>query len=162
MPSYRDAPSVAAIAAHLIPKHHRHLADFNVEVRCIFRDEAKRSRGHVTLGTASKLTGRSAFLARPDGTNHLGEPVDEYDPGLFVIEIALDQWGRLEPDQRRALVDHELCHCKVDIHEETGLPILAIQEHDIEEFEAVVHRHGLWKEDLRSFADVVADQLETA
>jgi hypothetical protein len=33
-------------------------------------------------------------------------------------------------------------------------------QHDIEEFHCIVARHGLWQQNVKTFADVCAQQLE--
>jgi predicted LPLAT superfamily acyltransferase len=73
---------------------------------------------------------------------------DEPPTPFFVIEIAFDAWEILEKEQRVALVDHELCHCMMD--EDSGK--LIMHPHDLEEFNAVVRRHGLWQPDVVTFA----------
>lgn len=163
MTKYRPAPEVKEIADQLIPEHHEHLIGHRIEY--LFRDQARESNGMTILGTASIVKGRNAFLARTTildpGT---GEILSLDDDGLvdpapfFVIEIAFDTWGDDEEDgpryglsdaQRVALVDHELCHCRIDAK---GNP--KIRAHSIEEFSDVVRRHGLWKPDVQWFADI--------
>lgn len=160
---FRPAPEVQAIAELLIAKHHQHL--LGVRIEYLFRKTAQETNGRIILGTASLVSGRGAFLARSTiidtGT---GEVVsldsDELvEPAkFFVIDIALDTWGYDDGDghrvgltdaQRLALVDHELCHCAV--YEGN----LKMRAHSIEEFSAIINRHGLWKPDLEWFAEVI-------
>jgi predicted metallopeptidase len=138
---YSPAPEVAKIADSLIESDHQELAPARIDY--VFRSKASRSRGHVVLGKARKITGLSAFLA---GNGN--------DP-FFVVEIALDEWVMLDEDGKRALVDHELCHLNMD--DEGGLDL---RGHDLEEFEAIVRRHGLWREPLQSFAVAVQEAFE--
>jgi hypothetical protein len=151
---YREAPVAAAIAEQLIGQHHTHLASIRVEF--VFRDKANRSHGRVVLGKARKVDGLNAFLARaltwdPDDVVY-GEP-------FFLIELALDEWARLDDAGRRALVDHELCHCLAEWDDEKGEHVLGTRGHDIEEFAEIVDRHGLWKADLAAFAESVGAQI---
>lgn len=164
MPSYFPAPSLADLAAPIIAEHHPHLTEHPGDriVWC-WRDKAKKSRHRVTLGSASIVTGRAAMLIEAARTGALDDPAknigrDDYD--LFVIEIAQDEWAELGDDQRLALLDHELAHCHVVIEcdEDTGQEIgrtLEIREHDIEEFTAIVERHGLWHPGLQDFAHAI-------
>ncbi len=60
--------------------------------------------------------------------------------------------------QREALVDHELCHCYVDIVNGDYFPKL--EEHDLTEFKGVVRRHGFWMSDIREFVQVAIESDE--
>lgn len=44
----------------------------------------------------------------------------------------------MDKRQRRALVDHELCHCRLEGDDPEIVP------HDIEEFNVIIQRHGVW------------------
>lgn len=153
MTDYSQADAVKAIAAELVPLHHRHLIGHRVEF--VWRDTAAKKAGKVVLGRARKISGLNAFLAREDQTLE-GEGV----PDFFVIEIAEDEWGDLREPQRVALVDHELSHCAV-MPDEDGLLKLSMAPHDCEEFCSVVERHGLWRPDVTAFVHAArAVQLE--
>lgn len=136
--TFWDAGEVEEIAERLIPFFHPHLEEGS-RIRYLFRSKhAKRNLCEV-WGAASCLTGRMAFLAGAD----------------FLIEIAHDIWEVLEEAQRIALIDHELCHCAWD--EVDGAP--SIRGHDLEEFEEIVERHGMWRESLKRFTVVAAKKL---
>lgn len=152
---YSPAPDVARIGGRLIAQYHQHLLKTRVEF--LFRSKASSSGGKTTLGKARKVSGLNALLATPDvvedpeGTSEL--------LSFFVIEIAQDMWGFLSDKQRVALVDHELCHCKLGVNEK-GEIVLSIAAHDVEEFAEIVIRHGLWKPDLSQFVrSMGSDQL---
>ena len=70
---------------------------------------------------------------------------------MFWIELSGEHWYDLSDEQKAALIDHELCHCAVDFPEEKDEPMLYMRGHDIEEFEEVVARHGMWTHSLESF-----------
>jgi len=86
----------------------------------------------------------------------------------FVILLNEVAWTHLEPLQRRALVDHELCHCAAALDPETGdqledercRPVWRIRKHDLEEFREVVERNGLYKDDLARFASACAAKVK--
>ncbi len=131
-----DRHGPAALAAALIPKYHPHLAD--ARMGFVWRSRASERGAHVVLGKAARAPAHLQALAGVD----------------FVLEFAADRWATLDDAQRLALVDHELCHCGVDVDEQTGAREWVLVDHDLEEFSAVVQRHGLWKSDLRSFVAV--------
>lgn len=143
---YSKAPEVEKIASDLIEVVEDHQPLDDVTMLYVWRDQAGRSGGRKVLGRARKLTGLNAYLAT--GSN----------AALFVIEIAADIWEGLEPYQRRALVDHELCHCKVSYNDH-GEQKLSIRAHDLEEFGGVIDRHGLWLADVQTFGGKVAEQM---
>ena len=79
----------------------------------------------------------------------------DYD---FVIILNRDAWERLDDPQRRALLDHELCHAAPVMNtdgtqkEDTrSRRVWRIRRHDIEEFAEIMTRHGCWKQDLEAF-----------
>lgn len=150
--TYLPAPTVAATASALIAEHHQHL--IAAPIVYVFRSPASRSRNRIVLGRAVRVLGLNAFLvaaAAGEATDDLFEAT-ESDYSFFVMEIALEQWDDAPPPARVALVDHELCHFNVDT--ETGE--LRIRAHDIEEFNAVVARHGPWSTDVTAFLESCA------
>lgn len=153
MTTYTTASEAEHIATRLIDEHHRHLLDTRVEF--VFRDKASKSKGKVTLGKARKVSGLNAFLSR---RTEDGEDTDGAD--FFVIELAQDEWDDMPPSKRRALIDHELCHCTIEYDEEKDVVTLGIRAHDVEEFTEIIERHGLWKDDLADFAKATKEQLE--
>ena len=92
------------------------------------------------------------------GPNVLPETYEVQPNDLFVIEISEEVWDRLRSGGRKALVDHELSHCEIEINKDCRVN-LAIVGHDVSEFEAIVRRHGLWREDLEEFVVAGAKQL---
>lgn len=147
--TYRYAPEIEEIAKGLIRKYHQHLQQLApTEMRYVFRSSAAKKQGKIILGKAKKVAGFNAFLAdecAPTIAEEAGEP----DP-IFVIEVAADHWELLSPEQRRALVDHELTHCRLEVSKE-GAMIKVIAPHDVEEFTEIIERHGLWKPDVKDF-----------
>lgn len=149
---FRPASEAQRIAEDLISKYYPEIEESEVEIRYIFRDECGKKGGREILGTCSKVSGRAAFLAQN------GKPSEDYIPpkelAFYVLEFAEDLWKGLTPEQRIALVDHELAHILIEPpeNEDDGWTLKTIS-HDVEEFAAVIQRHGLWKPDLQWFAD---------
>ncbi|MBW3663561.1 MAG: hypothetical protein KY469_10715 [Actinobacteria bacterium] len=142
---YRLAPDVAQVAAPLVSQHHHRLVD--APIVYIFRDSAPRSRGRMVLGRARVTKGLPAFLAAVAAGDASEEYIEAQEYAFFVVEIAEDWWVGAEPGQRAAVVDHELCH--LDVDDESG--DLSLRGHDLEEFNDVVARHGLWRDDVSRF-----------
>jgi hypothetical protein len=67
----------------------------------------------------------------------------------YIITVSGDVWGSLTDVQRLALIDHELCHCFKD-EDGAGNPVWRTVGHDIEEFFAIIRRHGAWREEIKS------------
>ena len=92
-----------------------------------------------TLPTSKGKT----ILAKTKGLSAL----DQFLSGNFLVVIVNEQaWVRLNHAQRLALLDHELCHVMGDT--DTGF---TMRDHDIEEFNAVIERHGAWSRDVVEF-----------
>lgn len=75
--------------------------------------------------------------------------------------INQEAWPRFDDRQKRALIDHELEHLTVSLNPNTLEPNLdghgkiryRMRKHDVEEFQAIINRHGCWKDHLRKFAE---------
>jgi hypothetical protein len=154
-----EAPEVKDIAERLIMAHHPNLELWMDEIRYVFRNEAAKSKGKTVFGKAHKVTALACYLA----TNSPGDmnSFDDSPPppaDMFVMEIAHDVWEVLTREQREALVDHELQHMDV-LYAEDGSFKRVIRPHDIEEFNAIVQRHGAWRPDIKDFADALQLRL---
>lgn len=137
---FRPAYEVEESAQEVIRDHHTHLLEHGVRIEYVFRNDVPVLKGRAVLGQARKISSLGAFLAR-----------DECDASpFFCIVVSEPAWDELNEAQRRALVDHELCHCD-SYTDDKGKIRLATQGHDLEEFRAVVERHGLWDTDVQRF-----------
>ena len=149
--TFRPAPAVERIARDLIAKHHKDLVDVRIEY--VFRSETAKSRGKEVWGQARKISGLNAYLSQEDGPSEAASGDVDY----FVIEISEPVWVILDAGQRKALVDHELCHLQL-VWDDDGEVSLRLRHHDVEEFQAVVIRHGLWRPDLGDFAAALPEK----
>jgi hypothetical protein len=123
--SYSKASdALVSTAKEAINKWHPTLK--RAKIGFLFRDEAPTSKGRQTWGHASKVNDRMKVYTGLD----------------FMIWISKDIWDRLTSDRRLALIDHELCHCYM------GPDGPSTIGHDVEEFTAVIERHGFWTGDL--------------
>lgn len=114
---------VVMLAEQIINDFHPHLLD--AKIGFLYRSEATVSNGRVTYGMCKKLS----------------KDMQVYLPYDFIIWLAHYQWMGLSDEQRRALVDHQLCHAGMT-GEAKDKP--AILPHDVEEFNCILERHGFW------------------
>jgi hypothetical protein len=101
--------------------------------------------GRLTLGKCKKASDLDRELSQWD----------------FVILLRKAFWTHegVTFAQRRALLDHELCHAAValdghgqPVRDERDRIVYRTRKHDLEEFTAIVERHGCWMRDLELFA----------
>lgn len=139
---YREAHEVEKVARDLIYDYHTHLA--TARIKYVFRSEPAEEKGKLVWGKARKMGGLNAWLASTgiDRGYEQSEPLP-----FFVIEIAEPIWNAIDDKTRRALVDHELTHCDVDIDTSK----YSLRPHDLEEFGSIVRKHGLWRDDVELF-----------
>lgn len=136
MPEYQYAEEVEKIAQEIIKEYHRHLK--NAHIYYMFRNPASKSGGQVVLGSASKVTGKYKSMTGYD----------------FVIEISESHFEEMNIDKKKALIDHELSHCYIDL--EGNIKTI---NHDFEGFNGVLRRHGFWAGDLEAMGET-AQQLK--
>lgn len=140
MANYTEVtPDVLSIAAEIINHHHEALLE--AKIGFIFQDEASKKLGKIVLGNATKIS---------DKQRAAGLDLD------YLITIAKDMWQELTFHQRKALIDHELCHC------DYTFGYAKMRGHDIEEFHCIVKRYGLWKPDLERFGHVASEAIQEA
>jgi hypothetical protein len=128
----------------LVEAHHHRLALAKIGLAWHLKWRADPD-GHVRLGKAVKV---SDLHRRFHGYDFLVL----LNRHFWQDEAFTDAW-------RQALLDHELCHCGVrrdkqgdELRDEEGRPVWRVVKHDVEEFQAIADRYGLWKSDLERFA----------
>jgi hypothetical protein len=114
------------------------------------------------------LAWRHGWKADADGRVILGQmkKASDLDRKLhsfdFVLLLNYEVWEAVDfnEGQRRALLDHELCHGAIarDGEGDTrytpdGRIVYRIRKHSIEEFHEIVERHGQWKGDIQTFVE---------
>lgn len=130
---YQEAPQVEKIAREtVIPQWHQHLTA--LPIFYVFAEKLPRRHGKAVLAKIKKLTPFERFQGG-----------DKHD---YVVMVSREFWPDLSEAQREAMVDHELSHIVRDPDAASGY---GMRTHDIEEFTAVVERHGAWKSDVRNF-----------
>lgn len=127
-------------SALILADVHKHLN--NTRIGYLFRKKMTGRGDRIRLAHASLVGGKLQYFSELD----------------FLVEINWEAWMHIEPHQRVALMDHELCHFGVD---RTGEDVKhLILHHDVEEFGAIVKRWGFWEQGLATFGGVVREQLE--
>lgn len=143
-----EAVEAQEIARDLICDYHPHLLDANIVY--LFTSQERKYRGDVVLGTAQRLGSLPKFFSS-------GEAASLEDGYDFCILLSEDQWKFLSVPQRHALIDHQLSHCgvrrTVNAITQEVTEHWTLLAHDVEEFRGVIERHGLWRLDLRKFAE---------
>jgi hypothetical protein len=139
---------VYRLLRELVIAHHEHLKDARIALAWCTSWKPDVD-GRVTLGKCKKASDLDRELAAYD----------------FIILLKKSFWQDVSvtPDQRRALLDHELCHAGVKCDERTGEPVYDERgrkvyrtvKHDVEEFSAIAERYGHWKRDLEMFAQAL-------
>src|SRR5574341_1335574 len=134
---------IYALVNQLVEKHHEELTNARIAVAWNLSWRADVD-GRVKLGQLKKASDLDRELA----------PFD------FVIMLRKEFFDLAETTdaQRLALIDHELCHGDVRLDKDgepmvdsKGRTLYRMRRHDVEEFSAVVGRHGLYKRDLEHF-----------
>lgn len=133
----------------ILDEHHREISQANARVVLAWCLSWKPDvDGRLTLGKCKKASDLDRELA-------------PYD---FVVLLNRDFWQnpRVTETQRRALLDHELCHAAIAYDEkgepkvdERGRTVYRIRKHDLEEFSELVARYGCWKRDIEAFAQAL-------
>ncbi len=133
---YGMAEAVEEMATRLIPNYHPELA--TARVKYIYVDKASQKAGRPVLGKVRKVSGALQFLLECD----------------FLIEVALETWNELTPQQRSALVDHLLERCFGEEDESSGEMKWSVREPDVQEFSSILQRHGAWNDELNGFVSI--------
>lgn len=113
----------------------KEMVDLVTEVREMHHEPLADARiGIIVRGVAPQIKGKRgmAKVRKVSAEEQLFMPYD------FLIWFADDIWQELNAFQRRALVDHELCHCRWTNEK----PKLV--GHDLEEFRCIIERYGFW------------------
>lgn len=135
----------------LVSKHHEDLSEAYIALawNTNWRPDVD---GRVTLGKCQKVN---------DLHREVWGDVAAYD---FIIILRKEFWTDLLVTdlQRRALLDHELCHAGVKLDDrgervtdEHGRIVYRMVRHTIEDFTEVVGRYGCYKSDLTAFAQAL-------
>jgi predicted metallopeptidase len=133
-------PLIEKIVDDVAADHHPHLKN----ARIIVLGRPKASKRHAAV---ARKASRSIQALYKDAAG-----LDVH----YLIEVGLDVWTRYTPEQRRILIDHELCHF-LGLDDKGRWAVRP--DHDIEEFTEIVKRHGAHHHDLQVFVKEGAKQM---
>jgi predicted metallopeptidase len=133
---YDPAEAVADISRGLIRKFHTDL--INTKIAYLYKNKEIKSQGKMVIAFVTKCSGIVKVLS-------------EYDA---IMIVSYPTFQQLNEDQKIAIIDHALTHLFVD-EDSTGAPKLRILAHDVEEFSAIIERHGLYQQDLVRLGQVI-------
>lgn len=135
---------IKAMAEEIRAEHHSdRLAAADIVYVVVPGD--RKAKGKTVLGAAKKLGKIDRLLSKVD----------------FIIQLPWGAWQRMSDDQRVAVLDHELSHCGSKLKGD-GTVTWVVLPHDVEEFSAVLERHGIYKGDLTEFCTVAGHAVQKA
>lgn len=129
-------------------------------IMIVMRTAPKVRNGRDELGSMSlpRFQGGLAALGVWLLAEHFGSYPD------YVLTLDNTWWEGSTPEQKEALVFHELMHCEHATDREgelkfqdDGRPVWAIKGHDIEEFREVVRRYGDWSGEISGFVHAAVE-----
>ena len=139
MKEYIDADEAKHVAqTAVLPKWHQGLQ--GATIAYLFDPDSLTVKGRDVWAKIRKATAVETHLTAID----------------LVLLIARPAWDACTDSQRIALLDHEFCHVEIDETEDGGV-VYRMVGHDLEEFRAVVRRHGDWSADITLFNEAQAD-----
>lgn len=133
---YDASEELEVLARKLIQDYHGHLVE--AKIKYLFRTGNWEVKKRETWGQAKRVSKETNFLTGYD----------------FIITVHMDVWEQLNAEEKEALLDHELQHCSAG-SDDSGNKVWYIQGHDVEDFYAIIRRHGLWSKALKKMENVL-------
>lgn len=132
---------IYALMASIIHEHHTHLIEAKIQL-CWKFGWKRNKDGILTYGKCKKASDFEAELGDAD----------------FIIFLNGDLWDKLTDPFKKALLDHELCHAFGLFDAEKNEWKWRVKKHDLEEFNQIVDRHGLWRREVEEFIEIGKDK----
>lgn len=142
---------------------HLHTAD----IAFMWASNAFVKRGRVVLGQCEEVMLRAGGWQK----SRMEQQMHEWFGRIpkFIITLAADYCEQCNDLEFCALVEHELYHIAQatddygapKFNKETGMPVLKLRGHDVEEFVGVVRRYGASK-DVQEMVDAANRPAEVA
>ncbi|WP_373386002.1 putative metallopeptidase [Raoultella ornithinolytica] len=142
---------------------HLHTAD----IAFMWASNAFDKRGRVVLGQCEEVMLRAGGWQKARMEQQMHEWFGRIPK--FIITLAADYCEQCNDLEFCALVEHELYHIAQatddygapKFNKETGMPVLKLRGHDVEEFVGVVRRYGASKE-VQEMVDAANRPAEVA
>ena len=144
---------------------HAHLLD--ADVAFMWASGAFEKKGRYVLGQCEQVMLRAGGWQKARMEQQMHEWFGRIPK--FIITLAADYCEQCSDLEFCALVEHELYHIAQATDEfgapkfnkETGMPVLTLRGHDVEEFVGVVRRYGASK-DVQEMVDAANRPAEVA
>ena len=136
-------PLIEKLVTELVEKYHAHLTRARIIV--LGKPKASKTHGKVNVAKAKRATPAIQALLRD------ASGVDVH----YLIEVGMDAWDGQSARQKRAILDHELHHFTGMEVDDKGREKWGLRGHDVQEFAAVVRRHGAYHADLEVFVAAI-------
>ncbi len=144
---------------------HGHLID--ADLRFMWASSAFAKQGRTVLGQASSVMMRVGGWQKARMEQQMHEWFGRIPK--FIITLAADYCEQCNDLEFCSLVEHELYHIAQatddygapKFNKETGMPVLKLRGHDVEEFVGVVRRYGASK-DVQEMVDAANRPAEVA
>ncbi len=144
---------------------HGHLID--ADLRFMWASSAFAKQGRTVLGQAESVMMRVGGWQKARQEQQMHEWFGRIPK--FIITLAADYCEQCNDLEFCALVEHELYHIAQatddygapKFNKETGMPVLKLRGHDVEEFVGVVRRYGASK-DVQEMVDAANRPAEVA
>lgn len=137
---WQATENVVELMREVKEEHHPELDEATIDV--VFKDSMPKKDGRAQLGKVRKVSSVYQALVEAD----------------FIITLNYEAWQKLTPDKRRALLDHQLCHCQPKIDDMGMVEGWKTRKHDFEEFAEVIDRHGPWDRQVQVAGNVILKQ----
>lgn len=148
---------------------HEHLANAlaDGDVAFMWASSAFEKKGRYVLGQSEQVMLRAGGWQKARMEQQMHEWFGRIPK--FIITLAADYCEQCNDVEFCALVEHELYHIAQATDEfgapkfnkETGMPVLKLRGHDVEEFVGVVRRYGASK-DVQEMVDAANRPAEVA
>ena len=143
---FRADDTVMAAVKDLVVKYHPHLVPILEEIAVVFKEKAATVGDNVVMGKTAKAPDLISVLTDKDFK--------------FVITLAADEWEELNAKQKKALLDHHLCACRVKEDPATSEYIkFWVQPPDVAFFREEVERNGFWRTSSTPVPKTVLEDL---
>lgn len=156
---------IIADSGHLHNPDHAHLVD--ADIAFMWAATAFTKKGRTVLGQAEEVMMRAGGWQKARMEQQMHEWFGRIPK--FIITLAADYCSQCSDLEFCALVEHELYHIAQaaddygapKFNKETGMPVLKLRGHDVEEFVGVVRRYGASK-DVQEMVDAANRPAEVA